>query len=264
MKVKSDSCETEIPLIICSHQPAKHIKQIAELTSIANYRLVSQKSQTIHDFYFDAPVVLRLREINGTPWLTLKGPSQRTGWGGIKRQEIEVQWSEDGLTKIINELKERGIKLRSAGTLDYARPLKVLKRLGLKIIQDRENHRIVRNIVHKNDRKGRVLAELAIDSVVYHFLRQEVCLYELEIESKSKTGPSVVKTVAKALVAQFDSVLRPWQYGKLITGLAIEKLLNAGALRGLLTADNNLKPSAYDKIADCLSVWKRTRPGLII
>jgi uncharacterized protein YjbK len=253
--MKSNPKEVETALVICSAQPRKTVEQVAGLTAIGNYRLLPRSPRMIRDRYFDTPaqdlqsLALRLREVDGPYWLTLKGDSQPTDWGGVRRLEIEVGWSREGLTMIINELKDRGVNLRSLRKVDYARPLEVLKRLGLKIIQDRENLRIIRDIVRKDDKKGEVLAELAIDSVVYHFSKQNIRFYEVEIESKSKAGAVVVNAVAKSLSVQFGSFLRLWNYGKLTTGKAIEKMLGQGLLKGLLTTDNRLKQSAYDKIA---------------
>jgi hypothetical protein len=97
-----------------------------------------------------------------------------------------------------------------------------------------------------------VLAELAIDSVVYYFGGQEIHHHEVEVEAKERGSSSVIKTVAESLVAMYRPALRRWDHSKLATGKAIEQMLREGALEGLLDAHNNLKPVAYDKIDDYL------------
>lgn len=240
--------ERETVLVVGSDAPEGVVRHIAGLTSIGNYRLLPRPSRSIHDLYYDAPIGFRLRQCNGKFWLCLKGPSRRTAGGGVERREMEVRWSKSGLATISTELKNRGIDLGLPAEVNYDRPFAVLKRLGLKVIQDRENRRIIRNIVRAGDKKRSVRAELAIDSVVYHFSKQNVRLYEVEIESKSKAGTAVATAVAKTLVKRFRPLLRPWPHGKLVTGLAIERLLAAGALEGLVDAGGTLLPAAWDKI----------------
>jgi len=255
--MRSNFREIEAALIICSENPQVVASQIAGLTSIANYRLLPQNSETIHDLYLDRPdralqtqeLALRLREMGVAQWITLKGRSQPTGWGGVERLEIEAPWSQDALTSVVKELMDRRIKmLPQRQDFDYAHPLNVLMSLGLEVIQDRRSYRVVRNIVPMGEESSPVPAELAIDAVVYHFSGQETRLHEVEIEAKVEDGSAVLNTMIKSLLAMYGQTLRTWDHGKLPTGKAIEKLLREGALEGLLDDNNNLKPMAYYKI----------------
>ena len=142
--------------------------------------------------------------------------------------------------------------LQQRQDFDRVHPLEVMTSLGLEVIQDRETHRQVRNIVFVGEESRSALAELAIDSVVYHFGDQQICHHEVEIEAKVEDGSTALKTVIESLVAMYGSALRRWDHGKLATGKAIEKLLSEGALEGLLDINNNLKPVAYDRVDDYL------------
>ena len=62
-----------------------------------------------------------------------------------------------------------------------------MKWIGLNLIQDRKAHRQARDIVSQQD--GPVLAESAINSVVYCLGDREVCHYEVEVEAKGTDGP---------------------------------------------------------------------------
>ena len=260
--MRSNSREIEASLIIWSENPQVVASQIAGLTAIGNYRLLPQDPQIIHDLYLDTPdralqsqeLALRVREIGTTRWVTLKGRSQPTDWeGGVERLEIEALWSKDALTRVVKELVDRGIKtLQQRQDFDDAHPLDVIASLGLEPIQDRESHRQVRNIVSAGEESSSVLAELAIDSVVYHFGGQEICHHEVEIEAKEGGSSAVIKTVVESLVARYGLALRRWGHSKLATGKAIEKMLSEDVLEGLLDIHNNLKPVAYDKINDYL------------
>ncbi|HIE30313.1 TPA: CYTH domain-containing protein [Candidatus Poribacteria bacterium] len=253
--------EIESTLIICSEKPKTVVRQIGSLTSIANYRLLFRDTETIHDLYFDTRdrslqtrrLALRIREIGAMRWITLKGPSLPTDWGGVERLEIEEPWSQDALTRVVRELMSRKIKMpQQRQDFDYAHPLDVMMNLRLEIVQDRNTHRQVRNIVSASEESKSVLAELAIDSVVYHFSGQAICHHEVEIEVKVEDSFTVLKTVIESLVAMYNPALRRWHHGKLATGKAIENLLSEGALEGLLDIERNLKPVAYDKIDDYL------------
>jgi len=259
--MRSNSQEIEAALIICSETPHAVSRQIAGLTLIANYRLLPQDSQMIHDLYFDTPdrklktqkLALRIREIGVMRWIAFKGPSKPTDWGGVERLEIEAPWSQDALTRVVKELLDRKIKmLPQHQDLDCVHPLDVMTSLGLTVVQDRESHRKVRNIVHLDEESSPVLAELAIDSVIYHFSNQEIYHHEVEIEAKTREGSTALKAVIESLFAMYGPVLRRWDYSKLAIGMVIEKLLSEGAIKGLIDINGNLKPVAYDKIDDSL------------
>lgn len=252
--------EIEAALIIKSENPQLIAKQISEMTSIADYRLVPQESEKIHDTYFDTTDgtlhskknALRIRTIGISNWITIKGPSRRTWWGGVKRLEIEKLWSKNALTEVLNELEYRGIKIRQLHQdFDNIHPWAVMSNLGLKVIQDRESHRKPMNIIYKGN--SSVLAELVIDYTIYHFSNQDICLYEVEIEANVGNDFTVLKTVIDNLVTIYKPALQKWDHSKLAMGKAIEKLSSEGMLKGMLDINNNLKPEAYDKINAILS-----------
>lgn len=259
MRSEGHASEIEVTFIIWLENARGVARQIADLTRIGNYQLLPQDSKSIHDLYFDSPdrnlrnkkLALRVREIDATRWITLKGPSQPTGWGGVERLEIEAPWSLDALNRVLKELTARRVKLPGQNQeLDSIHPLDVMTSLGLKVVQDRKTHRRVRNIVTIEG--GPLLAELAIDSVVYHFRDQEIYHHEVEIEAKVRDGSTVLKAVIGSLGGMYGPVLRRWDHSKLATGMAIERLLSEVGPQGLLDIDNHLKPAAYDKIHDWL------------
>jgi hypothetical protein len=120
--------------------------------------------------------------------------------------------------------------------------------LGLRVVQDRETHRRPRGVVREAELAGPVLAELAVDAVVFRTDHREVRLYDVEIEAKSPDGPAAAQSVAHALASRYAAALRRWPYGKLATGDVIEHLFAEGALHGLLAPDGALTPAAYDTL----------------
>jgi hypothetical protein len=100
---------------------------------------------------------------------------------------------------------------------------------------------------------------LAIDSVTFHFDKQDVRLHEVEIEQKSAEDLAALGSVTANLLKMYSPLLRPSE-SKLATGRAIQTLMQTGALAGLLDDANDLKPAAYDVIDRYLkrdSIWKR-------
>jgi inorganic triphosphatase YgiF len=253
--------EREATLIIWSQDPQAVARQIAGLTSIANFRLLPHGSIAIHDIYFDTldhalqaqKLALRVREVGAAHWTTLKGQSQPDDWGGVSRLEIEVPWSQNALARVVKELVRRKVKImQPRQDFDRAQPLQVMTSLGLEVIQDRETHRQIRNIVRAGEGNSPALAELAIDSVVYHFGDQQVYHHEVEIEAKAENVSTVLGAVIETLLTMYKPALRRWDHAKLTTGKAIDKMLREGSLQGLLDTSNNIKPAAYDRIDDYL------------
>ncbi len=265
--------EIEATLIICSKDPQGIAKQIADLTSIRTYRLLPQDSKTIHDLYFDTPELalkarnlsLRIREIGKKSWVTLKGQSQRTGCGTVKRMEIEEPWSESALTRIVRELTDSNIQIPyKFNDLHRDNPLDFMLSIGLELLQERETQRELRNII-RSETRSLILAEMAIDSVAYNLKELPVWHYEVEIEAKVREEASqVLQTVIENLIAMFGAMLRSWDHSKLATGKAIEKLLAEGALEGLIDVHNNLEPVAYDKIDEYLKRRKNSSGSIRI
>jgi len=252
--------ELEATLLICSENPQEIVGQVASLTGIEDYRLLPQDSSKIHDIYFDTPdtflnnkkIALRLRQIGTEQWITLKGPSYLTGWGSVERLEIEGPWSKKSLINIFNKLVEEGFELpHLPEDFDLITPREVMTGVGLKVIQDRVTSRQIRNIVYKNANTGPILAELAIDSVMYSIGNENIHHNEVEIEAKMPDSEKVIQVISEHLVERFKPALCKWDHSKLATGKAIDKLLDDG-VAGLLDVNNYIKPEVYDKIDDIL------------
>jgi hypothetical protein len=248
--------ETEVSLIIFSDTPDIIATKILDLKEIEGYLLdLKDKSEHIHDTYFDTKeaalqahkISLRIRRVNDlSPLITLKGPSHKTSYSNLSRIEIEKQWSLDGFTIVINELRKRIpiLVLQQYNNFDRAIPNEVIKGIGLYIIQDRDSHRKVKNIMTKKD--SSIVAELVIDYTFYNLSNHEpVGYYNIEIESKADNKPV---DLTKYLVQMYFPNLKVWEHSKFATGKAIKKFQERGELNSLITNTNILKPSAYNKI----------------
>lgn len=247
--------EIESILLILSDHPEEIVRKIAAKTSVGDFQLVGEKTKLLADTYFDTPnhflshrkLNLRIRMDNQDRWITMKTHPRRTLWGGMVRSEMEVPWSLETIEKVVSELKIPPQPPAPAGQAARSDPIEFLKSKGLVPIQHRETQRQVRDVTSSTE-ASRVLAELDIDSVLYDFDGQKIRLFEVEVESKSEKGQSVVKSITKSLKGEYGPLLRSWRHGKLATGTGIAKLLKSGELKPLIDAENRLRPSAYDRL----------------
>lgn len=227
------------------------------MDSIWKFRLRAGSHKIIRDTYFDSPernllrdeASLRLRESDGQTFVTAKLASKTDRNGVSSRMEIELPWSVDALITIGRKLE---LEISGIAKLDVSSredPRRQLEKIGLQIIQERETVRDTKEIFDEKD--GSVVAELALDRVMYHFGNRSISIFEIEIEARSDTGSKTLKSVRKQIESLSRDYLTGWKHGKFITGRAVEKLLREGKLEDI--GDHGLKPSALKKIDRLIS-----------
>jgi hypothetical protein len=250
--------EVESSLAVVSERPEAVLRTIEGRDEIAGHALGATRSERIQDRYLDTSdrrlemvrIALRVREQDGRMLITLKGPSATGRWGGEDRLELERDWSKRAWKEVREELQGRGVAIRAPST-GPSSALETLAAAGFEIVQDRAAERRIRDVRPRGGGQGRV-AELALDTVTYHFPGRDVRHYEVEIEAKTRRGAEAVAAVATALVDRYWPRLRPWRHGKLPTGKTVAALLAEGRVPDLVGRDGALKPQAYDAIADAL------------
>ena len=255
--------EVEAVLIIKGDVDAV-LKELAGLRSILNYRLEPGQSKIIHDRYFDTidrrlrkrGANLRIRELDGSLFVSVKSHTRRTLRGATARREIEVPWSKQNLLSHIKDLELEADLALPERQFSDADPLAAMDATGLQLVQDRETRREVRNVssVRKPDL---VLAELAIDRVTYHIGNHNISIFEVEVEEKAKGSSSVISDLTKALLQAYQPSLQKWSHGKFVTGLAIQRLLETEPADNLLGQDR-LKPEALGTIDRALRSTRKS------
>ena len=236
-------------------------ERVAALEAVGRFDLRARPPQRIRDTYLDtadaalagARVAFRVRELDGRPLLTLKADAVRSGLAA-ERLELEAPWSAAALHTILEELWRRGVDLPTPpATAGAGEPLADLAGLGLRPTQIRETTRTPRDVVERADRDGGPVAELTVDDVAYQLPAGKARLLEVEVEAKEPGGLETVQTLLAALAEAFPDDLRPWPYGKLATGRAVERLLAEGRLEGMLDADGRIRPAAHEQLAEFLA-----------
>jgi hypothetical protein len=255
--------EVEGVLVISADDPEAVAGRLAALEAVDRFDLLARDPQRILDLSLDtgdgalaaARVTLRVRELDGRHLLTLKADARRAELAA-ERLELEAPWSPGALRAALEELRRRGVQVphpapepgQGAGD-----PLAVLAGIGLHQTQARATTRTPRDVVERGRPGAAPVAELAIDDVAYRFPAGTVRLLEVEVEAKGPGGLDTVQALLGALAQAFPGELRPWEHGKLATGLAAERLLAAGRLEGLLGPAGVLRPAAHDRLAEILS-----------
>lgn len=252
------SREVEGVLLVRADDQEAAGDRVAALEAVDRFQLRPRPARRIRDVYVDTDdgalagsrVAFRLREQDGRPLLTLKADAVRSGMAS-ERLELEAPWSADALRVALEELARRGVELPTRAGV--GEPLADLAALGLHPTQTRETTRIPRDVVERDAPGAGPVAELTLDDVAYQLPAGTARLLEVEVEAKGHGGVETVQSVLGALAERFPDDLRPWPYGKLATGRAVEQLLAAGRLEGLLDSDGRVRPAAHNLLAEFLS-----------
>ena len=267
--------EVEGVLLVCADDQEAAGRKLAGLEVVDRFELRPQPVRQIRDVYLDtadgalgaARVTFRVREQDGQPLLTLKADLVRSGLAA-ERLELEAPWSAGALRTVLEELRRRGVELptspegsgepQGGAPVDReeagaGEPLADLAALGLHPTQTRETTRTPRDVVERDDPGAGPVAELTLDDVAYQFPAGRARLLEVEVEAKGSGGMETVQSVLGALAERFPDDLRPWPYGKLATGRAVEQLLAEGRFEGLLDGDRRIRPAAHNLLAEFLA-----------
>jgi hypothetical protein len=235
--------------------------RVTALEAVDRFHLRARPPQRIRDTYLDtgdgalsaARVAFRIRELDGRPLLTLKADPVRAGLAA-ERLELEAPWSAGALGTVLEELWRREIDVPAPPeTAGEGEPLADLAGLGLLPTQVRETTRTPRDVLERGDPDAGPVAELTVDDVAYQLPAGTARLIEVEVEAKGEGGLDTVQALLGAVAAALPDDLRPWPYGKLGTGIAVERMLAAGQLEGLLDAAGRIRPEAHDRIAEFLA-----------
>ena len=254
--------EVEGVLLISADDQEAAARQVAGLEAVDRFDLRPRPTQRIRDTYLDTAdgdlgarrVAFRVRDLDGRPLLTLKADPVRSGLAA-ERLELEAPWSAEALRAVLEELRRRRIELADPppGGAGAGEPLADLSGLGLHPTQVRDTTRTPRDVLERGREAAGPVAELTVDDVGYQLPTGSARLLEVEVEAKGQGGLETVQVLLAALAEGFPEALRPWPYGKLATGRAVEQLLAAGRLEGLLDPAGRIHPSAHDHLAEFLA-----------
>jgi len=255
--------ELETTLLVDCDHPETVMKTLAARNTIGPYETIAKGAILMHDQYFDTEkqslskggIALRVRKIGPTRLVCIKGRERLHEWGGIERLEIEKDWSVQALKKILPCLGKICLKVDENAFCEDD-PGETLNRMGLKCIQGRETNRIIVGIGHPQMSSNTHFAEMALDRVCYRFGRRSFLHHEVEIEAKALKCDNHLKTVVALLNNDFPGKFKRWDHNKLITGYAIEMLLEKGTLPADSSEPEVLGHNEYLKIEAIINQFR--------
>jgi inorganic triphosphatase YgiF len=256
-KSRATEQEVESALIAVSENVQTLRTKLAALRELDGWLLTPRADENIVDEYVDTAderlgsrhVALRVRRLDGSPRLTLKGPTRRRSGAASTRFEIERPWSTRAAQQALRGLVDLGVPLaRRTASRAWRSPEDFTRALGLEPRQRRETTRQPRDVYRKEASTGRPLAELALDTVTYSIGRRKVRVFEVEVEAKRRDGVEAADRVTQRLLESWAG-LRPWRHSKLATGLALEALEGQGKLADLVATGGFLTPRGIEALS---------------
>lgn len=246
--------EVEATLVVASEAPADVAGELALLDRVGEFAVEWEGVEEHRDLYFDTEdgalgergIGLRLRKGDG--WtVTLKGEARPGPGGEVERAEVESDWSEAGLRRVLRELERRGAAPPGQpGSPAAASPPDVLRSAGLRVVQDRRTLRRTGRVRPRGG--GESVAVLAVDTVLFRSRSGRTVRHrEVEVEATDAAPPGLPGRLAGELRRRFGEELRPWTHGKLATGRALAELEPPTGAGG------DLLPGAYELLERRLS-----------
>jgi inorganic triphosphatase YgiF len=246
--------EIETKLIITGDEPAGLLDEIASLNGIGPFSFVHKRTLVLRDTYYDTQaqslssqgIALRTREKSGSTLICIKRNEHVDDHGAAIREELELPISEQNIPQIIQALKELPLSIeRLRLRIDAMR--ESLKDIGLIPIQDRQTQRTTQDIT-SSLKPGKIIAELALDTVSYIIGGGKVLHFEIEVEAAEAEYHPLIVDLTDLLKQAYPDRLRRWDHNKLVTGFALEKLYALGKLPIRSGEAIHLDSLAYDAI----------------
>ncbi len=228
----------------------------------------------LHDRYFDLDgdslrerdSGLRLRDGGGPTLLTFKGPADVRDLGLVDRLELEGEWSQNILVRILDHLATVGVHLPPAVPFDE--PEATLVRLGFRHVHSRRTVRReallrdsapgLRELMHEGDASGAPNVVVALDEVHYQTSARSVVHREVEFEARDSNAAASLSNLRECLYLRMQrqgdaerresfsvmtsrflrvGPIRPWKWSKTALGAELERLEQEGQLEVLVEGD---------------------------
>lgn len=264
---EAGSPEIEATLAVVSESPAEVTARITALDRVGDHLLEWRGEEELRDVYLDTPdgglrergLALRLRRGDAGWTLTLKGEARPAPGGGVERSELEVPWSGDGWRRVFEELRRLEVAPPSGSDAHEppapgADPVEAVRAAGLQVVQERRTLRRTARVLPRGDGGREPVAHLVVDTVRYRPGAARTAIHrEVEVEAAERAPDGLPGRIAARLRDRFGDELRPWEHGKLATGVALEDVDPP------VGRDGDLLPDAYALLDEELGAPGRDR-----
>jgi len=263
--------EAEVKLLIVSDNSARLADEIASLTHLDGYILISRDEEHLYDTYWDRTdgklgnerVAMRLRRTDTETLVTLKGPTKKALDGTDVRMEIEELWSPAAFDTIRILLGNSDLWPIGAKFDAYRNdPFESLRNAGFVIVQRRETSRLPRDLIVENGHLPQTrIAELVIDTTVFQVGLASVLNREVEVESKGPGGREAVNRASHTLLNLYPESLKRSKHSKIAMGKAIDAIINKLRSEDGVTSDGSLSAMGHRLIDEySVSVCREHEP----
>jgi len=245
--------EIETKLVVLADDPGKLMIEIACRETLGDYRMRHLGRRTFTDTYYDEPgrllgargIAVRTRDTGGSIMFCIKHSERVREDGTAFREELETADPVECVRLLKNILC--GESPESTPLLQDTYPLPpTFKGLGLSAIQKRITRRDTCEIFCAM--QAYPVAELAMDTVRYRLGGTEIGHCEMEVEAKSPSDPGHAARFTELLRTAYPDALGVWRHNKLLTGFALERLMEDEMFASLLCRAGSIPRPAYDAL----------------
>ena len=267
--------EVEGVLLVNADDQAAAGDRVAALEAVDRFQLRPRPAQRIRDVYIDTDdgaragsrVAFRLREQDGRPLLTLKADAVRSGLAS-ERLELEAPWSAEALQAALEGCgaaasscppRRRGAPGNPGGVPRWigrgsgggaaGRPGR--PRPAPDPDPRDHPHPPGRGRAGRPGRRAGGRADPGRRRLPAPRREGAAARGRGRGQGPRREGDRGVGAGRPGRAEPDD--LRPWPYGKLVTGRAVGELLADGRLEGLLEGDGRIRPAAHDLLAEFIS-----------
>jgi inorganic triphosphatase YgiF len=245
--------EIETTLVVLGDKPQNLLEELSTHKAIGPYHLTPRGMRVFTDTYYDTVerslsgrrVALRTRDTAGSVIFCIKQGEHIQSTGTAVREELELPWSRQCLDHAARIIQDPCINPSKVPS-HMDSPMQCLACLGLVPIQSRKTKRLVFDI--SDALREETFAELALDEVSYSISGCSILHYEIEVEATNPSSENHIVRFTDLLRSSYPEKLMRWDHNKLITGIALEKLMKDGGITSVPGKVTHLSRSSYDVI----------------
>lgn len=245
--------EIETKLVVIAEDPQTLMDEIACRERMGDYLIKPLGTRTFTDTYYDTlertltarGVAVRTRHQKGSVIFCIKESERIREDGAAFREELEMPWSARCIEHIERVMQNGPVGKRKI-LYETDASGSALASLGLFSIQTRQTRRNTCEICSPG--LNEPLAELALDAVRYCIRDKELLHHEIEVEARNPSSELHMTRFTGLLRTYYPDNLMRWDHNKLVTGMAMDRLMTYSRISSAPQGAPCLDRSSYHVI----------------